>query len=384
MAIVLDQPESPWHGLLAGLGAGITQGMQRLAQEKERKRGTAENIMEKVLMGEIDPMLLSSEEGLGLMSSYGVMKEPGMTELLEQGQRAWDATQPGIGPPAPQNIGRYYDYKSQETEAEKTDQEEQSWRIALERKLKELEQIGEFKSEAAMKRAYQSLKQIEMDARLEGRTIEDIDVNFSTGAVRVNYFTPQEKKFQAQDFTATAGKTFEEVNENYNSLAIKARSLKTSAIKYISGIAGGIEPDEAFSKEFPGLYSLLSSKQAKLMSPKERADLLIRDYNKEIREYNRQLNDLGKKLRIRPDDVIQLKIIGPKLEDVEPPKPASRSDLRSGVNMPEQPEPPSAEELEEDIQALLDLGMVDDNGNPMTRELAKKIVLESLGFKEIR
>lgn len=341
--IVLQKPPSPLHYLFGGMGQGITQSLQRYLEEKKRKRDIANQVLENVLMGNIPPAALATDVGQRYLESLGISEEPQLKGLIETGRREYTIPEgtmempsgglvniPGVVPPEIP----FETYVEREKEKTIT-KEEAAWKRALRRKLEEWNLKDQFESEAARQRALDGIIQAEADAKRRDTEIQDMDVNYKTGEVKVNYLEPFEKKEieTKMEKTKFGGKTYDQYKADYNLKVTNAHTARRNAIKFLSSIGTGMEDPlwETMIKEMLKDKGI-DFEKTKDMAPEERKRLLIGEYNKEIDAWNKELKDMATKLNLKSNEVVKIKQIGPGLEEMEPPEPKEplgESDIRN-------------------------------------------------------
>jgi len=376
-AIVLQRPPSALHGLLSGLGFGITQGVEKVMAEKERKKNMTTQILENVLQGNIPPGLLATDIGQRFLEQAGISKEPGIKGLLEAGRKEFQVPErtmempsgalvniPGVTPPEVP-----YEHYAKKEKERKTAAEEETWKKGLERKLRELGITDAFKGDQAREKALRGILAAQSHAKTSGQEIQDLNVNFSTGDVRADFLTSIEKgeKETKRRKDVFGGKTYDQYKTLYNQGVRKAHESRTKAIKFLSSIGTGTDEMSAeFIAAFPNLATILAMDKTQQMPVEDRKKLLIREYNKEVDAWNNELRDMAKKLNLKANEVIKIKHIGPELGELEPPEPKEPlriAEIREEVVAPKvssEKEGKSDEEHLEFVEWMKSVGVTKD------------------------
>jgi len=84
-AIVVKRPPTFLESLLSSAGIGISAGMQRYYDEKKRRRGVTQSILQSVLEGEISPEILTTDLGRSFTEQVGIGREPAIQRLQQEG-----------------------------------------------------------------------------------------------------------------------------------------------------------------------------------------------------------------------------------------------------------------------------------------------------------
>ena len=349
--MVGTKPPSFLEAFLSSAGVGITQSMQRYFQEKERKRGMTQNVMEMVLSGRMPPEVAGTDIFQKYTEAGGISDKP---EIKALKYSALDAYRPppekkelpgGAVVTVPREIspelmkaGLPFESYLEKKKIELEQDEDAAWMKGLERKKKEYKIMGEFKNEFAAKVALNGMIKAEINAKRGGQTIENMKANLQTGAVTIDYLSNTEKDEKKKRKASDALKIWDAGYKAYKSNALTVRKRRTSLMRTLAKIKAGVNVD--IFAELPHSRAILYDAEATSGDPDMIFSILYREANKEIDEYNKTEKEDAKKLRLKPDQRRRLKRISPKLEDEEPKEALDRVDTRLTVNPP----PPATEE----------------------------------------
>jgi len=323
-----QQPPSPWSHFLGGLGTGITKSLDRLIQEKERKRSMTDQVLESVIQGDFDPRVLATEEGRDWAIRNLKYKSPEIQKLMFQGQIKANLLGPGgMGPPEPYQLSAHQETLREEIEAEKE-----------EKFKKELEQIErkerlrlQIKKEAQP--SPEKIAEIQKLLSEHGLAPENITVNID--GVNYDLQTALEKAETVRKLAEKKKGGKESWDENYQKYLAKGsdyREKRTRLVNAIATIGTGEEMPEVFNK-FPALAALLSKSDK--APPEERRRIAIRETNKNIAAWNREMENEAKRLKLKPGQYVRLgKIKAETLEEIEPPEPVTDEQKRNVIVTP--------------------------------------------------
>jgi len=347
-AIVTRKPPSFLEAFLSSMGVGITQGVQRYFQEKERKRSMTQNVMEMVLSGQMPPEIAGTDIFQKYTETGGISEEPEIKDLkysaLEKHRPPAETkelpggamvTVPREISPELLKAGLPFEAYLERKKVQQEQEEELAWRKALERKMKEYGIMDKFTSDLARKNMKNNLIRAEVEAKRAGYEIENIsNIDWAKGTFKVDYLMPAEKIEKKEASATKKADIWKKDYTAYKKNSLTARKRRTSLMQSLAKVKSGVISGS------PEIQAILDSYKIKSGDPDTIFTTLYREANKEIDEYNRREKEDAKRLRLKPDQRVRLKRIGPKLEDVEPIEPLSTVDTRHIVSPP----PPAEEE----------------------------------------
>lgn len=116
-ARIVQKPPSFLEAFLYSAGIGVERGVDRYYKERDRKRGITNQILNKVLSGDVSPELLATPLGRSATEQMGIGREPAIQEMQKTGEERWREDQPEIGPPAPLTMQHLRSREEQRKEA---------------------------------------------------------------------------------------------------------------------------------------------------------------------------------------------------------------------------------------------------------------------------
>lgn len=324
-AIVVQEPPSPWHALLGGLGYGFSSGMDDYLQRKREKDAMIAEILQQS-----DPGFLATDTGQAVLQKLGIQGDPAIQQMAQQGRQQFAPTAAG-GPAempggsmvnipgvAPENMPdiplQMYD---QQKEAEERAKKEAEFYEELRRKVVEKKTLGAV--EQAMKPEVSPRERI----TLLGETIQllqqngmdpkGISVNIPDVG-NVNILTAYQRERNRMEAAHKTTDRFMEGKEDYFSAVEDAANYKTQAAKYLSAIkAGNFEESSGI---LAGILANLGGgkektfqdkvETAKKLSPERRIKYLAPFFNETLRTKNNKIKLYAKQAGVADPDVPDL------------------------------------------------------------------------------
>lgn len=323
-----QRPPSPWSYFLGGMGTGITQSLEKVMQEKERKRSMTDQVLESVIQGTFDPRVLATEEGRDWAIRNLRYKSPEVQKLMYQGKMKANLLGPGgMGPPAPYALPAHIEQIEKEVEAE----EEEKLRKELEQIERKEKLKLQIKKEAQP--SPEKIAEIQELLSKHGLAPENITVNID--GVNYDLQTALERQEAVRKLAEKEKEGGESWDENYQKYLGKGsdyREKRTRLVNAIATIGTGEEMPEVFN-QFPALAALLSKSDK--APPEERRRIAIRETNKNIAAWNKEMGNEAKRLKLKPKDIITFgKIKAETLEEIEPPEPVKDEQKRGVIITP--------------------------------------------------
>jgi len=330
------------QSLLGGVGYGVTQAMQRAMAEKERKRGMAQNVMEMILSGRMPPEVVGTDMFQKYTEASGISDMPEIRKLKFQAlEKFRPKAEARILPsgqavdmpqPIPLDLAKaglpWEAYKESEKEKQYK-LEDEAWKRAFDRKLKEYKITDKFKSELARENMLINMVAAQVEAKKAGYEIENINnIDWANGTFKVDYLLPAEKTEKKEKSAAKNADIWKKDYATYKANGNSKRLRRTKLLMDLAKVKAGITSGS------PAIQAILDSYNVKSGDPDKIWSILYREANKEIDQYNKIEAEDAKRLKLKPDQRIQLKRIAPGLEDVEPKPALTLTDTRSGVNLP--------------------------------------------------